>query len=255
MSLNEVRFIIGKMDERNISGFHLVVPITETIITIPADLLSTSRVTDFVTIDCSSLATFADNRAYELRIDVYAFRASRNALKQFSIQYCDLKFLNFSFLAGFELLEDLNFINSSGIYASFSTVPRLCLTRLSFNEMPSFAMLKEFPPLYCGLASFTLTDSEIDDIFMDLVLTWIANTSKDTLTSVDISKNALSHIPREISKFENLEYLNVQVQTNSHLRSFQPSLIINSKLQFTSIASCGIQSIEPGTFQGIYQII
>lgn len=249
MTFNEVHFIFKKMDQWNITEFRLLISIRETNGTIPADFLSTNKVTRFVRIECPS-PKFVDNEAHKLRIDVDALRASRNSLKEFSIEYCDLRLLNFSFLAGFELLEDLNFKNSFGIYASFSTLPRLCLARLSFDGMPSLAMSKEFPLLKCGLTSLTLKDCQIDDIFMDLVLTWIASTSKDTLTTLEIMGNALTHIPRSISQFEYLESLNVNLQNNSH-RSFQPgSIIIHSQLQFLYMFSCGIQSIEPGTFQG-----
>ena len=221
---------------------------------LPANLLADHRVTNRIDIECTEDFFFLDEDDFgEFRIDAEAFRATRNFTREIDIGSCDLKGFDFFFLEYFQNLECLSFYWVSNYHLA------AWLTFLRFNSLKIIrsqllSEWTEFPALVTGLSTISLKKNEIGDAVMDKILQWVIESSSiETLKYLDIEGNELiTRIPKQISKFQNLESLHLDFNKMTSKTLFSRSLpYFSCSVEYLSLISMGIGKIEPGTFRGI----
>lgn len=106
-----------------------------------------------------------------------------------------------------------------------------------------------FPQLIQGLDYIELSACLIDDDGMNRILTWAFNTSVDSLSELLMNANNLTGIPQKIARF-NLATLELNRNPINSTVLTEGSMIFNSSVKMLGLAFTGIETIEPGAFQG-----
>ena len=197
-----------------------------------------------------------------ITIDPEAFNSSKNYAKYFEISFCDASGLNFKFLQGFNKLLNLSFYSISNVHlAAWDSFPILLeMHTLEITNSKGLDKWTQFPDAIKGLSYFELIGNEIGDAAMDRILQWILNSSPYAvfdLRHLKMKMSGLTRIPRLLSTFRNLE--NIYFEGNQ----LKNQTIGTSSLNFSQhyifslfLSSCGINNIEPRTFNGMhFQIV
>ena len=264
----------GNNSSNKVENFHLKMIINDRIL--PSDLLANYRITDKIDLECTG--DFNDNRLFNrsrrsvdleeydyysmdyfesdesqndfLIIDPLAFQNSRNFTQAIRIQNCDAKALNFSFLEGFQKLDNLIFLSVFNLdLADFPLLPSLQCFIIA--QSTRVMQPHEIPLLATGLTRILLISNGIDDICMDQMLQPIlASPTAETLKYLNIEGNDLKRIPRQIASFKNLIglYLGWNPKMAGIFRS--GSINFSSSLEDLWLDSNGIDVIKPGAIQG-----
>ena len=175
------------------------------------------------------------------------------------IQNCNLDRLDFSFLAGFQQLQELAIAYSINIgKAGWARLPPLkSLQRLHIEdrEMPTNSSNNGFadnlPPLSRGFSEVRLIGIGFSgDEMADRIIQWILNSSADTLKILGISYwGNLTRLPRQLYFFKNLNYLWLICQ-NFEIKIIEEQSLSLSARSYFAIHDCGVREIKPGAFQG-----
>ena len=223
-----------------------------TNIAIPANLLANHYVKYNIELKC------LEGRDQRIAIDLDAFSASRNFTQILAIIYCDFLEFNFLFLSGFNRLQRLSFVSITNLnLALWKTLPLLPrLNNLELIESQGLAQLTDFPNINNGLKYLDLMGNEMGDVAIDRILDCILHSSADTLVSLNLERNALTQIPRQLSNFKMLRRINLS-------RNQLNTIVLFGSLSFSNetgdlfqekeldLASCGITAIESNAFQGL----
>lgn len=199
-------------------------------------------------------------------IDPAAFSQTKLKTVTLNIWHCNLNRLNWSFLAGFANLKDLQIDSSNNFPVTFYTFPSASLTGLWYltlkylSEMDKFAAANIKYPHFLKNSLKTIVIEGIvypnilvDASIQNFLANWITPSSRKTLAALILNNNNWTKIPSEVAKYENLDdayfLYNTQswvIQKNAfnfakNTSRYQPTLKINNS---------GIKSIQPGAFQG-----
>lgn len=219
------------------------------MINIYEDLLGIHSVTEYIDINCSK------NR---LTIHSHAFRLSGRSTRELKIISCDLNSTDLGFLSSFERLSWLTFkyCDHFDLALWSNSAPLLTnLNDLSIIESSDLNKWNMFPHLTRGLLLVTLSGNGIGNDAMDRILQWISSFSASTLYSLGISYNNLTRIPPLVSSFNELSSLDMMGQEEPGLGSLPSgALKLSPSLEFhrLNLLDCGITTIEPGAFQGVF---
>ncbi len=211
-----------------------------------------------------SLYLSCPTRSYLLSIDPAAFSSTKAVTKTLYILKCDLNALNWAFIASFSNLRSVNILFSSNLHQTFYTLPSASLTKLSNVYLKSIIALDgfsnasiKFPPAppkglsslfigYCyNFGSFALEN---------LLSKWVLPSSKNTLTSLVVAANNLTHIPSSVSKLTKL--VDIEIYEN-----MQPLKLVKGAFNFTEPVEalymdyCDIATIPVGTYSGNSSIL
>lgn len=217
---------------------------------IPADLLGNKRFRTIV------LLCPADD--HTPKIDSRALLSSAEHTTGLWIDGCDLTLFDFTFLTGFDRLEDLRIYWSSNVHrAEWANQPILpSLSQLTINNCPGLNDWTRFPLLAKGLNGFYLHGAlDVQDEAMDRILNWILRSldTDVTLRNLDISGNALTRIPRAIASFRSLVDIDISNNYASQIKSIPAGSFAFSPdvpMQYLYLSSNQVNSIEPGAFEG-----
>ena len=242
--LDEVYSVFRRTSTAYLEKFVLELLPSDSTEIIPADLLN-NHWTGRIEISCKNGS---------LRADPQAFRSSKNTTENISINNCDLTGLDFGFLSGFDQLSLTYFSGLSNIGAanwnSFPSLPNL--NELTIYKSAGLNEWTGFPRLTRGLDRLYIQECDIQDAAMDRVLNWIAQSSADTLHTLEIEVNYLTTVPLvlRVPSFPKLTNLYLGKQKTAipvipidSLHGFSPYF----KLQ---VADTGINKIDEGAFQG-----
>ena len=241
-----------------IGTFHIILPIEENII--PDNLLGDHRVLDMIKIDCMPMPK--NHTAQTIQVNQNAFKSSQISALALRISTCRLDKLDFVFLNGFHLLESLAFYDVMNVHlAHWSTLPPLkSLKELNIVRSTGLNEWQQFPVLINGLSKVNLGYNHILDVAMDRILFWllINSPSAKTLTTFNIEGNCLTRIPAQLSSFPiNKLFIRFNHKISS-IRSKSFNFSHNHAIKEIYLSSNGIETIEPGAFQGgllIYWLI
>lgn len=221
----------------------------DNVITLPADFLIDKRISN-ISIITYSLDEEGTKR--QLVIDPLAFRSSQNHTIYFELYDWDMSLqTDFSFLTGFHSLVTLQLSFNSNMQAFQYLPPLPSLIELSIKQCRSLSETA-FPDLTpARLTYLSITDCALGDASDDLLSSVAASTSVESLEYIDLSKNAIEIIPREVPlAFPKLNSLDLSANAISR--------ILSSSLAFTSsVFSLDLTEnyhdkfiIESGAFQG-----
>ncbi len=243
-------FVKNSTDKKNPISVFVLVPSTDDLMVVPADLLGLRSVSSFM-LKCATYDSY-------MNIDPNALRASKSSLGSVTIRNCDMRNLSWKFLTGFTKMDSLRFTYSSNFQITFNTLPllpsllSLDLTAVDItyrNGTPTF------PKLSAGLL-FVILDFD-NVMFADAIVTafvkWLVSTSSNTLIYSDVSRlgissNAMKTIIPLYSNFKNLNYLsfkNTQMPT-----TISAGLKFTKKVSYVTLDSSNIVQIAPGAFSG-----
>ena len=216
--------------------------------TIPADLLGNHTV--------ATIQLSCPTSNYFLTIDPNAFRSSRNSAELYSFINCDMNRLDFQFLSGFEKLTSLYFTEIKNAHLlNWTTLPTLnnlkSLT-FGFSAAGDLNRWMTFPKLSRGLVQLNLIENNINDVEIDRILNWTLKTSAHTLEYLNLNRNNLTQIPRQISSFTKIKRISFVNQNTgiSLISNGSFSFSVNHFLYIVDLNSNKIASIKPGAFQG-----
>jgi len=224
---------------------------------IPGNVIGNHSI-GMITLQCSG-------KNSPLRVDSAAFSLTKLFTDTLNISNCNLQYLDWSFLKGFSSLRSLHIVaNSSNLHQRFHTLPTRSLAKLKVFQLDSVLGLNGFNRTCLKFPAPPpkgLTALYIDNCYdvgtaalQNFLAKWVTPT--ETLQSLSLTKNSLSRIPSEVSKYVlsdvdisgNLQPLKIQDVSFNVFRPYSPwpgpngaSLILrNSKITY----------ISPGTFKG-----
>ena len=244
--------------DNELEWLQLTPPATDPII--PEDVLSSRRF--------KSVSIYCPNKDYHLVIDPNAFRSTRNFTTYLSIDSCDLGQLDFTFLAGFDQLADIDIFKSTNLHLSWTNLPPLpALTLLTIDPTWRLNDWVDFPVLGRGLQKVELAlneEDEFQDEGLNRFLAWALKSSAETLRTLKIyaPSGTLSQMPRQLASFPKLDYLDISNPAGFPY-PFAPSdsfkgltavptgaLAFSAPVRFVRICSGQMSTIEPGAFKG-----
>ena len=248
VSVESIRDVFQRVNDPEIYELHFN-PLTDRTNTISliADFLVNTRVTSVI---------YRRNMYYNnpnLIIDPLAFRSSQNSLTEFYLSFLDFGLQkDFSFLNGFEKLEELSIYSLHNLTAFQYLPPLPSLQTLSVRSCPSELNQIPFPDLspeklkYLELDSSEISDEKADEIVAKLA----ASTSADSLEALYLYGNSLTRIPSQVgSAFPKLKTVFLNHNNISHIPSFSLTFV-SRYLEELSLSENGIKTIEIGAFRG-----
>lgn len=191
-----------------------------------------------------------------LKVDVNAFRSTKNHTKKFEFVFIDFKELNLGFLSEFNQLTNLKFSHSVNIEHCLPTLPLMLpsLTSLSFSACEGLSRLHNFPTLFRGLDEMVLSyyeNYELNDETTSQIFDWLLLSSANTLKHLTLQGIGphLTRVPRQISNFTNLDHFFL---TNNNISTIKSGdLSFSVPVMHLYLDNNGIKLIEPGAFKGI----
>ena len=215
---------------------------------IPADILSNKR-TEHLNLICNS-----NDENIELKVDINAFRSTKNLTKTLSIHNCDGIQLDINFLSGFDHLTNLTFDTVTNIQDFFPKLPSLpSLTVFVLNYVSGLVDIQTLPNLVNGLKYVGVTPHEDDEVWndetMDSILEWLLLSSANTLEYLSLTESDyLTQIPSQIPSFKALSYLRI---TNTKVYNIKSAaLVFSVPVVSLRLNHNSIKTIQPGAFQG-----
>ena len=163
---------------------------------------------------------------------------------------------DFNFLNGFESLVALLLSYNANMQAFQYLPPLPSLTELIIKQWRSLGETV-FPDLTpARLKTLSIIDCSLGDLADNVLSAVIASTSSDTLENINLAKNGMTSIPRQIpSAFPNLNSLDLSENYISHISS--SSLAFSSPVISLDLSENYHEkfSIATGAFQGTVNII
>jgi len=243
-------FVKNSTDKKTPIYDFILVPSTDDVLTIPADLLDQRNVTYF-NLKCATYDSY-------MNLDPNVLRASKGSLASVSIRNCDMRNLSWKFLTGFTRVNSLSFTYSSNFQITFNTLPPLpALSGLDLaavdityrNGTPTF------PKLSAGLQYVYLDFDNV--MFADAIITtfinWLVSNSNNTLsfistTRLGISAKAMNTITPLFSNFKKLNILSFK---NTQMPLTIPAgLTFARKISYVDLSNGNVVKITPGAFNG-----
>lgn len=173
---------------------------------IPKDLFGNHRITFSITLRCTGVDEVRPN------IHPEAFRSSRNVLKSFMIESCDMSNLNFKFLVGFDQLVFLGITKCSNVHLtnflpSLTSLAFLYIDESTWFDGPWITPTRPTNDL-ASLREISLIKSDLNDDKAAKILDWILASSLNgtRVEKLDLSGNQLTRIPiTQINAFSQLK--------------------------------------------------
>lgn len=225
-----------------------ILPWNSLRIEIPEDILANKRVTNL------NLVSETPDDTFELKIHRNAFRSTKNFTKSIFFYGFDFSEVDLSFLRGFGQLRNFTLSNCFNIEISFTTLPPLpSLSILDLTEVQGFQEMETFPILANGLKYAAFVSREYEAILSDSqlsrILDWVLISSADSLERLTLERNFhVTKIPKQISSFKALNYLNLR---ECRIRSIKSGdLSFSVPIKTLILFNSSISDIEPGAFQG-----
>lgn len=224
------------------------------VVTLPADFLGGKHISN-ISIITYSLDEEGTKR--QLIIDPLAFHSSQNSTIYFELYDWDMSLqTDFNFLNGFESLVALLLSYNANMQAFQYLPPLPSLTELIIKQWRSLGETV-FPDLTpARLKTLSIIDCSLGDLADNVLSAVIASTSSDTLENINLAKNGMTSIPRQIpSAFPNLNSLDLSENYISHISS--SSLAFSSPVISLDLSENYHEkfSIATGAFQGTVNII
>lgn len=258
ITVERVKTALGKKKNQHIGYFSLDLKNNKDQ-KIPANFIGNSSI-DGILLRCTGQNS-------PLRVDSAAFSATQLYTKSLYISYCNLKYLNWSFLKGFSKLSSLTIDHSLNLHQKFYTLPTASLSSLNTVSFLSIVGLNGFnntclkfpPPPPKGLSYLSITECyDLGTAAVQNILSkWVRPTSTDTLKTLLLSFNTLTSIPSEIAKFNELNDVQcveqkrpLAIQSGS-FNFKKPKSSLDFTRRILDFSSSHITSISPGAFQGI----
>ena len=241
VAIQTVKSLFDRKTPHDLALFKLSLASSERDL-IPADLLGDTR-TGEINLNCSAAV------AYELIVDVGAFRSSDNLTKVVTINGCDFASQpNFAFLSGFAELANLNIYHSKNFF-SFEGLPAQSkLYYISILYSSGFDSLVNITVALPKLRMLYLHDNDLDDVSVANVLWSLALSSRESLQELRLYNNKLTTIPEIISSFSKLNQLMME---NNSIRSIRTrSLAFFGYVSYLNLGNNNIRDIEPSAFGG-----
>ena len=178
---------------------------------IPADLFNSHRLKN-IRIFCPYLSCKIGK--HFLIVDPQAFRSSKNTTQSIHFYGWDMSRFDFQFLSGFKQITSITFYFMSKVdKANWASFPILeSLISFSITKSTGLNEWTTFPPLAQGLGVLHLSSNEINDEAMDRILNWAIKYSSDTLITLLLVSNNLTHLPSQLSHFPKLWLLTTHRQ-------------------------------------------
>ena len=253
VSVQTVRDVFLRVNDPEIYELRWTQPLPDdetNAISLPPDFLGNTRVTSYIYIQ--NTYSYPMN-CPNLVIDPLAFRSSQNSLTGFYLSFLDFGLQkDFSFLNGFEKLEELSIYSLHNLTAFQYLPPLPSLQTLSVRSCPSELNQIPFPDLspeklkYLELDSSEISDEKADEIVAKLA----ASTSADSLEALYLYGNSLTRIPSQVgSAFPKLKTVFLNHNNISHIPSFSLTFV-SRYLEELSLSENGIKTIEIGAFRG-----
>ncbi len=221
---------------------------------VPADLLSQSRVKSLLILDGVKI----DNSPVPLlTVDPTAFRSSKDTLESFRMSHLNTTKIDFGFFNEIPKIKEIDFFKITDIEKSFHTLPPMpSLSKLTFYSMNGLKDVLKPGNLFLqggGLNDLLIYNCDFDENDVDVVLNWALPSSSQTLRFIDIAFNRIEFIPRQVKAFQNLETLNVK-QNSGNLSLPKDSIYMIPRLDngVVQIEDSPIVFLESGAFQGKY---
>ena len=180
-----------------------------------------------------------------------AFRSFQNIPIRVTLKSVDMCNFNFSFLAGFQELNDLVLWNVVNVHlAALPLLPSL--NQLSLYENSGLNEWTHFPPSIYRFTGLDLQNNGLTDEGVDRILEWLVNgPSKDTLGFLYLSGNALTRIPQTIKSFSMLYEILLNGQTGSGFGVVpNNSLVFLGPVLVLNLENSSITEIQNDNFKG-----
>ena len=210
---------------------------------IPMNLMG-SKFAESITLRCIA-------KTFKLRVNQDAFLTSRNFANIVSISNCDMAETNLAFMNGFTALGSLYLSTNVNLQSSLPTLPYPLpnLNYMNFYSSQGLNNIINFPTVLArGLNYIDLGTTGLDDGGASRILDWISKSSFNTLQTLYLDYNSLTHVPTQIPSLTALHALEISGN--------QISLLGTGAFRFTApvtkILAAGnqIKTIQPGAFQG-----
>ena len=234
---------------------------------IPAQFLASEINCKFIKIKCSSVIISSDDegnvinkKKMRLAIDLNAFSPiTRNSAQYLWIEHCDLSGLDFSFLTGFNQLQELIILHPSNIgKAKWDLLPPLPALQHLYIDDGEFSnnteWAKKLPPLVHGLSEIHLIGMGMARYeIVESIFQWLLISSSETLKILEISSwHNLTRLPSQLPLFPNLNHFKIDC-SNFEIAVIK-ELWLPSGASKIKIEQCGVLEIEPGAVRGIIHI-
>ena len=245
LPIHQVNEVFRLTTPTDIEQIHLTLQLNSSppIIVVPKDIFANHRATKSI-----ELRQFFYDARIILQIHPEAFRSSVNVTQQFTIGLSNMKMSNFSFLVGFNRLQELIIEDSGNV--DMSTLPTLpSLKRLTILKCTGLKGWTIFPILIKGLEYVDIQGNVLNDDEVDRILDWILNSpSQFTLNYLDLSRNSLTRIPHQLKSFYRLETIFIHQQLPPAGFPFLSNLSLSRSVRHLKLSFCKIANIELGTF-------
>lgn len=219
-------------------------PVDDLVI-LPSNLLS-SHTIQHLKLSCPS-----KNR---LQIDPNVFYSSTSYIRSLEISKCDMNQVDFSFMKGFSELRELTISNTANI--DLAQWEELWVSNIT-EAADMFTVPSTTDGFLGKLWRLDLSCNKMSDSTTSRILEGVLKSSNDSLTILYLNQNKLSRIPKELSSFKILRYLDCSGQ-----QSPDGFLITTGSLLFSLVPyentflnlilhSNNIRRIETGAFRGI----
>ena len=188
-----------------------------------------------------------------LEVNASAFENNITTTQFNNLVTYNCNFANLSFLSGMRHLDQLYFENSSNLYDVLKSIPsEFQLDLLIITKCNLLDLITEFAPLSRGLIELKVYENEkMNDATIDLFLEWMLATSINLLKKFYVYNNGLTRFPStELWRFKKLSFFRIDGNI------LQSGILKRGSLRFTApvlaimLDNCGINTIEPGTFEG-----
>ncbi len=199
----------------------------------------------------------------KLKVNAEAFRSSSNFTTSLKIDECDFRQTDYSFLTGFDTLEEINIALSVNVKINLASLPALpSLVNLTIHGRSGGYLFDDIDPsvssswveipskMARGLSKLSLEGLfDLDEISLDLILDWVLQSSENSLEELHIEGiKFLSKIPRQVAFFSRLKVLKV---LSDQLMSLPAgSLRFSSPIREIYLYQSRIDFIESAAFQG-----
>ena len=236
------------------------------VLNIPANLLGNHIISNCIEFTCWSYypdpeSSNSNENIRQLNFDADAFSSSRTSLKKFHFIQCNLEQLDFSFLAGFDRLQELKIFKSLNVdkarWDLFPNLPSLqdllidgYRDEIIINDLSeNWAMsLKPFPS---GLAVQKLLFSEP---YYNVIVhvQWFGNYSFSDNTTAEMIKNPFwKSVGFNMFLHGSIEQITINCK-NFEFEVIENENFLGNVLSKIEIDGCGVCQIEPGAFNGKY---
>lgn len=187
-----------------------------------------------------------------LKCDPKAFTSTESYTLTFSLTWWDLSDHDFTYLENFAALGTIFVAFSDKFFDSWHRLPPLQnLAAIFTSNCDVVGEINLFPPELPSLQELVFTNDLLDDTSAASLLDWFLSTSSDTRDiRMDLSMNALTVVPSQLSAFSNLQRVYMSDNSFGNLSAGSFNFLPSAAIQAVDVSYCRVEAIEPGAFAG-----